>query len=108
MSPNTTPKAPSARATKPNAFRAGRSVVTGRSAPATRVACAPFRLPISAGLYPGSPPLSSGRRARPTGMRTGGLSKERLGRLHDVMAGYVDRGEVPSIVTLVSRRGELH
>jgi hypothetical protein len=29
-----------------------------------------------------------------------------LGRMHDVMAGYVERGEVPSLVTLVSRRGE--
>src|SRR6266852_112473 len=41
-------------------------------------------------------------------MSTGGLSKARLGRLHDVMAGYVERGEVPGIVTLVSRRGEVH
>jgi CubicO group peptidase (beta-lactamase class C family) len=41
-------------------------------------------------------------------MSTGGLSKARLGRMHDVMAGYVERGEVPGIVTLVSRRGEVH
>jgi hypothetical protein len=41
-------------------------------------------------------------------MSTGGLSKARLGRMHDVMAGYVERGEVPGLVTLVSRRGELH
>jgi CubicO group peptidase (beta-lactamase class C family) len=41
-------------------------------------------------------------------MSTGGLSKERLGRMHDVMAGYVERGEVPGLVTLVSRRGEVH
>src|SRR5438132_3067406 len=41
-------------------------------------------------------------------MRSGGLSKARLGRIHDVMAGYVERGEVPGIVTLVSRRGEVH
>ncbi len=41
-------------------------------------------------------------------MSTGGLSKTRLGRMHDVMAGYVERGEVPGIVTLVSRRGEVH
>jgi len=38
----------------------------------------------------------------------GGLSKARLGRLHDVMAGYVARGEMPGVVTLVSRRGEAH
>ncbi len=41
-------------------------------------------------------------------MSAGGLSKARLGRMHDVMAGYVERGEVPGIVTLVSRRGEVH
>jgi CubicO group peptidase (beta-lactamase class C family) len=41
-------------------------------------------------------------------MSDGGLSKARLGRMHDVMAGYVERGEVPGLVTLVSRRGEVH
>ncbi|HEY8283796.1 MAG TPA: serine hydrolase domain-containing protein [Chloroflexota bacterium] len=28
--------------------------------------------------------------------------------MHDVMAGYVERGDVPGLVTLVSRRGEIH
>ena len=41
-------------------------------------------------------------------MSTGGLSRARLGRMHNVMAGYVERGEVPGIATLVSRRGEMH
>src|SRR6266851_4296987 len=41
-------------------------------------------------------------------MSTAGLSKMRLGRMHDVMTGYVERGEVPGLVTLVSRRGEVH
>jgi CubicO group peptidase (beta-lactamase class C family) len=41
-------------------------------------------------------------------MSTGGLSKARLGRMHEVMAGYVERGAVPGIVTLVSRHGEVH
>src|SRR5262249_37432240 len=41
-------------------------------------------------------------------MSTGGLSPARLGWMHDVMAGYVERGEVPGLVTLVSRRGEVH
>src|SRR5256712_7351914 len=41
-------------------------------------------------------------------MSTAGLSKPRLGRMHNVMAGYVERGEVPGLVTLVSRRGEVH
>jgi CubicO group peptidase (beta-lactamase class C family) len=41
-------------------------------------------------------------------MSTGGLSRVRLGRMHDFMAGYVERAEVPGLVTLVSRRGEVH
>src|SRR5438105_1843778 len=41
-------------------------------------------------------------------MSTGGLSRARLARMHEVMAGYVERGEVPGLVTLVSRRGEVH
>src|SRR5215471_11074309 len=41
-------------------------------------------------------------------MSTGGLSRARLDRMHDIMTGYVERGEVPGLVTLVSRRGEVH
>lgn len=41
-------------------------------------------------------------------MSTGGWSKARLGRMRDVMAGHVERGDVPGLVTLVSRRGEVH
>jgi CubicO group peptidase (beta-lactamase class C family) len=41
-------------------------------------------------------------------MSTAGLSRARLARMHDVMVGYVERGEVPGLVTLVSRRGEMH
>jgi CubicO group peptidase (beta-lactamase class C family) len=41
-------------------------------------------------------------------MSNGALSKARLGRMHDVMAGYVERGEVPGLITLVSRCGETH
>jgi CubicO group peptidase (beta-lactamase class C family) len=37
-----------------------------------------------------------------------GLSKPRLGRMHDVMARHVDDGGMPGLVTLVSRRGEVH
>ncbi|MGZ5871528.1 MAG: serine hydrolase domain-containing protein [Bradyrhizobium sp.] len=39
---------------------------------------------------------------------TDGLSKKVLGRIHDVMAGHVERGDVPGLVTLVSRHGEVH
>src|SRR5919205_2361155 len=41
-------------------------------------------------------------------MSSAGLSRARLGRMREVMAGYVERGEVPGLVTLVSRRGNLH
>jgi CubicO group peptidase (beta-lactamase class C family) len=39
---------------------------------------------------------------------TGGLSAERLSRLHDVLAGHVQSGAVPGLVALVSRRGAVH
>src|SRR2546423_11651809 len=45
---------------------------------------------------------------REQAMSTGGLSRVRLGRMHNIMAGYVERGDVPGLVTLVSRRGEVH
>ena len=38
----------------------------------------------------------------------GGLSKTRLGRMHDIMAGHVDDGGVPGLVTLVGRLGEIY
>ena len=39
---------------------------------------------------------------------TGGLSKNRLKRMHDVMARHVESGVVPGLVALVSRAGEIH
>jgi CubicO group peptidase (beta-lactamase class C family) len=41
-------------------------------------------------------------------MSTNGLSAARLDRMHRVMAGHVERGEVPGLVTLISRHGEEH
>jgi CubicO group peptidase (beta-lactamase class C family) len=41
-------------------------------------------------------------------MNNGGFSGPRLGRMRDVMAGHVKRGDVSGIVTLISRRGEVH
>jgi CubicO group peptidase (beta-lactamase class C family) len=35
-----------------------------------------------------------------------GFSKERLGRMHHIMAAYVERREVPGLVTLVHRRDD--
>ena len=38
----------------------------------------------------------------------GGLSRERLARMRETMTGYVARGEVPGMITAISRRGETH
>jgi hypothetical protein len=40
-------------------------------------------------------------------MSPGGFSKAGLARMHDVMAGYVERGEVPGLVTFLCRQGEV-
>ncbi len=39
---------------------------------------------------------------------SGGLSKRGLDRMHEILAGHVERGYVPGLATLVSRRGEVH
>jgi CubicO group peptidase (beta-lactamase class C family) len=44
---------------------------------------------------------------RSQALSRGGFSKVRLKRLHEVMTGYTDRGEVPGMVTLVSRGKDL-
>lgn len=41
-------------------------------------------------------------------MSTGGLSKSRLGRMHDILADHVARGQLRGVVTLISLRGEIH
>jgi CubicO group peptidase (beta-lactamase class C family) len=41
-------------------------------------------------------------------MSEGGFSKARLAHMHATMAGYVERGEVPGMVTLLARRDEVH
>jgi CubicO group peptidase (beta-lactamase class C family) len=41
-------------------------------------------------------------------MSTQGFAKDRLERMHKVMAGHVERGNVPGMVTAVSRRGEVY
>ncbi len=41
-------------------------------------------------------------------MPTTEISKTQLDRLHEVMAGHVERGDMSGLVTLVSRHGEVH
>ena len=40
--------------------------------------------------------------------RSGGFSKARLGQMREVMVAHVERGDIPGLVTLVSRRDEVH
>jgi CubicO group peptidase (beta-lactamase class C family) len=53
---------------------------------------------------PPARPQDPNRRTQP--MTAGALSPARLRRMHDAMAGYVSRGQMSGVVTLVSRRGE--
>ncbi|WGV60480.1 hypothetical protein QIH01_04940 [Brevibacillus brevis] len=41
-------------------------------------------------------------------MSKGAFSLDRLGRMYDRLSGYVERGELPGLVTLVYRKGEVH
>jgi CubicO group peptidase (beta-lactamase class C family) len=41
-------------------------------------------------------------------MSLGGLSMARLDRLRDVLAGHVERGDVPGLVAVVARHGYVH
>ena len=41
-------------------------------------------------------------------MSAGGLSQSRLNRMRDVLAAYVERGDVPGLVWLIARRGVVH
>ncbi|MDP9845491.1 serine hydrolase domain-containing protein [Streptosporangium lutulentum] len=41
-------------------------------------------------------------------MSVSGLSTVRLARMREVLTGHVTRGDLPGLVTLVARRGEVH
>lgn len=45
---------------------------------------------------------------RDTTMSTGNFIRDRLERMRKVMAGHVERGDLPGLVWAVSRRGETH
>lgn len=65
-------------------------------------------LALMAQSAPGQQKNRPERLSRSAQPGAGGLSKPRLSRMHDVMAGYVQRSDVPGMVTLVSRRGDVH
>jgi CubicO group peptidase (beta-lactamase class C family) len=41
-------------------------------------------------------------------MSSGGLSKERLQQMHRVLAAYVERGDIPGILTMICRRDAVY
>src|SRR5689334_23223613 len=41
-------------------------------------------------------------------MSASGLSTVRLARMREVLTGHVERGDLPGLVALVARRGEVH
>lgn len=59
----------------------------------------------SAALSPRAAQAASAKEGKRS-LTSGGLSKNRLERVHQSMAGYVERKEIPGIVSLVSRHGE--
>ncbi|MGH2614464.1 MAG: serine hydrolase domain-containing protein [Thermomicrobiales bacterium] len=65
-------------------------------------------LPDPAGATPASLATGSIQTERRYQTNGGGLSATRLERMHEIMAGHVERGAAPGLVTVVSRRGEIH
>ena len=63
----------------------------------------------SASSASASTTINSEKRARRVAaMNEGGLSEDRLERMDQILAGVVERGDVPGLVALVSRRGQTH
>lgn len=52
--------------------------------------------------------ISNQKATKKTAMSRGGFSQARLDRMHEVLNGYIERKEIPGLVALVSRRGEVH
>ncbi len=76
-------------------FLKGAAASAAVVAPSSAYAAAPASAPDTPQPSPRKPVPSSG------------LSQKGLNRMYGVMTDYVDNGEVPGIVTLVSRRGEV-
>ncbi|QNI32925.1 beta-lactamase family protein [Alloacidobacterium dinghuense] len=74
-----------------------------KGAAASAAVVAPSNMSMSAATKAPPKGVSAESKAAPAS----GLSAKGLNRMHGVMSGYVDSGEVPGIVTLVSRRGQI-
>jgi CubicO group peptidase (beta-lactamase class C family) len=82
------------------AFLKGSAASAALVAPATVLAQSPEAEPAQRSV-----PDQIGKKGAT--ISNGGLSRARLGRMHDVMAGHVEQGGMPGLVTLVSRHGEV-
>jgi CubicO group peptidase (beta-lactamase class C family) len=73
-------------------------------------AAAASALVAPASVFAQSPGSAQPPRPDKTGrkLRSGGLSRARLVRMHEAMARHVESGRMPGLVTLVSCRGETH
>jgi hypothetical protein len=54
------------------------------------------------------PLLAAGTGRKEKMMNANAFSKSRLDRMHELMTGYVKRGEVPGLVYLLCRHDEVH
>jgi CubicO group peptidase (beta-lactamase class C family) len=84
--------------TRRTLLRTGAAVGAGVATPwmARQASAIPATLPSAS-----SPAGQTGQQPS-----SGGFSQARLERMHDVLAGHVERGTVPGLVAAVSRRGE--
>ena len=84
-----------------------RMLLKSTAASAALVVPASMTAPL-AGAAPGRTSRSHETERRVQTLDGGGLSRARLEQMHDIMAGHVESGFVPGLVTLLSRRGETH
>lgn len=77
------------------------------AAAAAAGAALPWRA-APAGATPNPAVMRTAANAPSAQTTNGGFVPERLQRMHEVMAGLVERGVAPGLVTLVSRHGEEH
>src|SRR5271166_3008659 len=74
----------------------------------TAAASAALASPVSAAHSISNSSLSNRAMKKGSVMTNTNLSNSHLSRMHDVMAGYVSRGEIPGLITLLSRGDDVH
>jgi CubicO group peptidase (beta-lactamase class C family) len=84
-----------------------RRTFLGSAAAATALAVPTVAAQAAEGVSEKPTGHDESRRRKPA-MSGSGLSATRLRRMDEVLTGYVERGEIPGLVALVHRRGEVH